>query len=86
MFQSELDTVFHKSIFFMRGVYIQDRLLQFTNVDFRNISGNMFYSADPLHLYMENIDIDALYMNSGLVLKLQCNYPEATINESIILK
>ena len=68
--------------YFIRAVYIQDRDINITDIDIQ-VSGGIIITTDPLNLYLVNLDIDFYQNIGGFDLRVQCNYPEAFLEETI---
>ena len=64
------------SVQFLFPIYIQEKLINFTNVNF-NVTGVIMYSYDPLNLDLSNILIDSYGLTDGFYMEISWNYPEA---------
>lgn len=50
------------------------------------LTGGLITTNDPLNVYMENIYIDSYYYSTGMMFVTLCNYPEAYLTPSIVMK
>ena len=73
---------FGQSTIFIYIVYLQDKMLQMTNMDI-NITGNIANGIDPFNGIFENITIDAIGLSGGLLFYTAWNYPEASLQNEL---
>ena len=73
----------HKSTLLINLIYLQDKIISMTNINI-NITGTLMNSGDPFNGFFENLTIDAYGMSSGFFIFLDCNYPEASLQNEVI--
>ena len=70
------DTDVNKPTLFIKPLYLQDKSVTFTNVDFR-VTGIIMETIDPMSLYAQNLYVDFYASMGGFLLLSHWNYPEA---------
>ena len=72
-----------KSTIFLYIVYLQDKIIQMTNMDI-NITGTIANGIDPFNGFFENITIDAYALRRGMEFQTLWDYPEATLQSELL--
>ena len=72
-----------KTTLLVNLIYLQDKIISMTNIDI-NITGSLMNSGDPFNGHFENLTIDAYGMSYGFFILLDCNYPEASLQNEVI--
>jgi hypothetical protein len=68
--QGDLVNDVNKGSFFLKPIYLQQRVFTMTNVDVQ-LTGMMLRSLDPMSLYLENIYIDFHAMMGGFFMNIE---------------
>ena len=63
-------------------IYLQDNIMSMTNMDI-NVTGALMNANDPFNGFFENITIDAYGLTEGFNTILNCNYPEASLQNEV---
>ena len=74
---------YQASSYFIRPVYIQDKVITMNNIEIQ-LTGYFMKTIDPFSLYITNLYMDFYAMMGGFDLNINWNYPEAYLTGSII--
>ena len=72
-----------KATLLVNLIYLQDKVMSMTNIDM-NVTGIILKSGDPFNGLFENITIDSYGLIEGFDIILNCNYPEASLQNEVI--
>ena len=72
-----------KATLLVNLIYLQDKLMSMTNIDM-NVTGIILEAGDPFNGFFENITIDSYGLIEGFDIILNCNYPEASLQNNVL--
>ncbi|CAI2380520.1 unnamed protein product [Moneuplotes crassus] len=83
--QGDISNDAKTSSYFLRPVYLQQRIIIFHNMDIQ-LTGYLLRTTDPMSMDLLNIYVDFHAMMGGFWMNINCNYPDAYTEGKITSK